>query len=199
MMPTPAELKWLTALILLLAAWLTWLVRSEHAQRPWAARLWRTGEEFVSQFLMLMMLATATVQILGRYVLPPEVSLPWTEEAGRLFMVWGALWGAAALQRTDEHICMTAVFANLPKAGQRVLLIFSDLATGALLVPITLWGWQNARGLDIMTSISLGLPLSIFAYSVPVTGALMIVYSIALLVRRFIGQPVPVSTQSHDI
>lgn len=199
MMPTPVELKWLTALTFLAAAWLTWVVRSDHRDMAWIPRILRTTEDFLSQFLMLMMLATATVQIVGRYLLPADMSLPWTEEAGRLVMVWAALWGAAALQRTDEHICMTALFAGLPKAGQRVLLIFSDLATIVLLVPIALWGWQNARGLDIMTSISLGLPLSIFAYSIPVAAVLMIVYSIALLVRRFGGQPIPAGAQSLDI
>lgn len=199
MMPTPAELKWLAALTLLAAAWLTWAVRSDHRDMAWVPRILRTAEDFLSQFLMLMMLTTATVQIVGRYLLPADMSLPWTEEAGRLVMVWAALWGAAALQRTDEHICMTALFAALPKAGQRALLVFSDLATIALLVPITFWGWQNARGLDIMTSISLGLPLSIFAYSIPVTASLMIVYSIALLVRRFGARPIPAGAQSPDI
>lgn len=199
MMPIPLELKWLAGVTLALAAWLTYLIRSDHAQYSGAPKLWRLTEDFISQFLMLMMLITATIQILGRYVLPSDMSLPWTEEGGRLFMVWGTLWGAAALQRTDEHICMTAVFANLPKAGQRALLMFSDLAIIALLVPITLWGWQNARALDIMTSISLGLPLSVFAYSIPVTSALMIAYSIALFIHRVTGRPVRLTAQPLDI
>ncbi|MFM7568021.1 MAG: hypothetical protein ACKO8O_04890, partial [Betaproteobacteria bacterium] len=56
--------------------------------------------------------------------------------------------------------------------------------------PVAWWGWNNARMLDIMQSISLGLPLSIFAYSIPVTAGLMIIFSIGLLVRRFTGAPV---------
>ena len=100
-------------------------------------------------------------------------------------MVWAALWGAAALQRSDDHISMTALFSALGDAGKRALLVFSDVVTLTILAPVVYWGWQNARLLDIMTSISLGLPLSIFAYSVPVTSALMMLYTVRLLVSRF--------------
>jgi TRAP-type transport system small permease protein len=187
MMPTPVELKVLVALSLLLAGWLTWCLRADYRGGQGWGRLWRVLEDLVSQTLMLMMVLTACVQVFARYVLPSDMSLPWTEEAGRLMMVWLALWGAAVLQRTDEHICMTALFAALGPGGQRVLLVVSDVVTIAVLAPITLWGWENARALDIMTSISLGLPLSVFAYSVPVTCGLMIVYSVRLLIGRVRG------------
>jgi TRAP-type C4-dicarboxylate transport system permease small subunit len=199
MMPTPVELKWLAGLSVLLAAWLTWAIRSDYAVEKGLGRVWRIVEDFISQSLMLMMVLTACVQVLARYVLPSDMSLPWTEEAGRLVMVWLALWGAAVLQRTDEHICMTALFSALGAAGQRVLLIVSDLVTIGVLTPITLWGWQNARSLDIMSSISLGLPLSIFAYSVPVSCALMIVYSIRLLIGRFRGEPARTRSAVLDV
>ena len=103
-------------------------------------------------------------------------------------MVWAAMWGAAALQRTDDHISMTALYDAASEPLKRLILAISDLATLAVLVPIVYWGWENARALDIMTSISLGLPLSIFAYSVPVTGAIMILYTLRLLAGRFHGE-----------
>lgn len=190
MFPTPFELKVLFWLCVILALWLGWLIRTDHADLPWIPRIWRNFENSVTVFLMLLMLGASTVQVLARYVLPDDVTLPWTEEAGRLFMVWATLWAAATLQRTDEHITMNAIFDLLPSSLQRVLLMFCDLLTIALLTPVVWWGWHNARTLDIMQSISLGLPLSIFAYSIPVTAGLMIIFSIGLLVRRFTGAPV---------
>lgn len=198
MMLTPPELKAFVLLSLALALWLTWVIRADYAGLSGGARAWRLTEDFISQFLLLLMLAASTVQVLARYLLPDDMSLPWTEEAGRLFMVWGTLWGAAALQRTDEHINMSAVFSLLPAGGQRAVLMLCDLITIALLVPIAWWGWNNARALDIMMSISLGVPLSIFAYSIPVTAALMIVYSIALLFKRLTGQPVRLQAQTLE-
>lgn len=199
MMPTPFELKILTGACVLLALWLAWSVRQDATELPLAARVWRHAENAMSLFLMLMMLATSTVQVVARYVLPDDYSMPWTEEAGRLVMVWATLWAAAVLQRTDEHISMSAVFDLVPQAGKRILLVIGDLITLGLLAPITWWGWNNARALDIMTSISLGLPLSIFAYSIPVTSGLMILYSLALLVRRFGDEPIRAGGQPVEI
>ncbi len=199
MMPTPLELKLLTGACILLALWLAWAVRQDATELPVAARLWRHAENSMSLFLMLMMLATSTVQVVARYVLPDDYSMPWTEEAGRLVMVWATLWAAAVLQRTDEHISMSAVFDLVPMAGKRILLVIGDLITLGLLAPIAWWGWNNARALDIMTSISLGLPLSIFAYSIPVTSGLMILYSLALLVKRFSDEPIRAGGQPVDI
>jgi TRAP-type C4-dicarboxylate transport system permease small subunit len=45
---------------------------------------------------------------------------------------------------------------------------------------------------QIMSTISLGLPLSVFAYSIPVCGALMVAQSAWNLVRRLRGLPVGV-------
>lgn len=190
MFPTPFELKVLFWVALGAALWFAWLIRKDYADLPLVARLWRNFENSITVLLMLLMLGASTTQVLARYVLPDDITLPWTEEAGRLFMVWATLWAAATLQRTDEHITMNAVFDLLPAFLQRALLILCDLVTIALLTPVAWWGWNNARTLDIMQSISLGLPLSIFAYSIPVAAGVMIVFSIGLLIQRFSGNPV---------
>lgn len=199
LMPIPFELGLLTATILIIALWLSYLTRRDYSGLEGLSRFWQPMEDLISQFAMLMMLATSALQVIVRYSFSDAISIPWTEEAGRLVMVWGTLWGAAALQRTDDHINMSAIFDQLPALGKRVVLIFGDLVIIGLLVPITWWGWENARSLDIMSTISLGLPLSAFAYSVPVTSGLMIIYSFGLLWRRFTGQPIRSSTQPIEI
>lgn len=189
MMPIPTGLAAIFWLSVVLAAWLIFVIRADYATDRGVQRFWRFAEDAISHALILMMLMTATLQILARYIFPPDISFPWTEEGGRLMMVWAALWAAAALQRYDDHIAMMAIYGALGDTGKRVILVFSDLVTLVVLVPTIYWGWENARLLDIMTSISLGLPLSIFAYSVPVTGAIMLVYTVRLLALRFRGEP----------
>ena len=199
MMPIPIGLTIIFWMSLALAAWLVFVIRDDYSNEKGATKLWLFLEDGISQALILMMLLTATLQVLARHILPSEISMPWTEEGGRLMMVWLALWGAAALQRADDHICMTVVYDALGNVGKRLMLIFSDIVTLALLLPLVYWGWQNARVLDIMTSISLGLPLSIFAYSVPVTGTVMIVYTVKLLTDRLRGILPPVHQQVQDV
>ncbi len=41
-----------------------------------------------------------------------------------------------------------------------------------------------------MSTVALGLPLSVFAYAIPVSGALMILHSLVLIWRRLRGEPV---------
>jgi len=103
-------------------------------------------------------------------------------------MIWAAFWGAAALQRVDDHIRMSAVYDLLPSGIQKVVRLFGDVIVLLALVPVVWLGWENARGLDVMNSISLGVPLSIFAYPVPIGGALMMVHTAALLIRRLLGR-----------
>jgi hypothetical protein len=50
-----------------------------------------------------------------------------------------------------------------------------------------------------MQSISLGLPLSIFAYSIPVTAGRMIIFSLGLIARRFSDQPVRTGGSAVEI
>ena len=188
LMPTPDELKWLVAILVPLALVLTWTIRD--SWRDEAGRLdpWRAIEDTMSQFLLLAMLAASTLQVVVRYAFSETLNVPWTEEFARLVMLWLALWGAAALQRSDDHITMTIVYDLAPPRLQRAMLLAGDAVTLAVLAPITWFGWQNAEMLDIMSTISLGLPLSIFAYTVPVCGGLMLLHTLTLIAKRLMGR-----------
>ncbi|MSO76404.1 MAG: TRAP transporter small permease [Alphaproteobacteria bacterium] len=189
-MPMPSELQWLLAILVPVALALAWTIRD--GWRDPAGRLdpWRAIEDTMSQFLMLAMLAASSLQVVVRYAFSETLNVPWTEEFARLVMLWLALWGAATLQRSDDHITMTVVYDLAPAWLRRAMLLAGDAVTLGVLAPVTWFGWQNAGMLDIMSTISLGLPLSIFAYTVPVSGGLMILHTIALIAKRLLGKPV---------
>lgn len=69
-------------------------------------------------------------------------------------------------------------FDLLPDAAKQGVRILGDLVTLAVLAPVVWLGWESARSLDIMHAISLGAPLSAFAYPVPVAGGLSSVRSV---------------------
>lgn len=188
MMQVPFELVVMVAVLVLLAVGCTWAIRSDWWRPDGRIDWWGLAEKFVGLFLMLCMLVASALQVLVRYLFSDDVDIPWTEEFGRLAMIWAAFWGAAALQRVDDHIRMNAVYDLLPAALQRAVRVFGDLVMILVLVPIVWLGWETARGLDIMSSISLGLPLSMFAYPVPISGALMMAHTVALLIRRLAGR-----------
>ena len=144
------------------------------------------------------MLLSAALQVFVRYLFSDDIDLPWTEEFGRLALVWAAFWGAASLQRIDDHIRMTVLYDVSPPGAQWLMRIMGDVIILAVLLPLTWLGWQTARGLDIMHTISLGLPLSIFVYPVPIAGALMSLHTLILLIRRFTGREQFAISSTHE-
>lgn len=189
MMPMPEELIALMAICAVVALWLAWVARAEW--RPGGQlNLWLLVEGVVGLFLMVAMVVTALIQVVARYALSDTVTLPWTEEFSRLAMIWAAFWGAALVQRSDDHISMTVVHDLLPAGARRLLRLFGDLVTVAVLVPVAWLGWQTARALDIMFTISLGMPLSVFTYPVAIGGALVIIHTVVIAIRRLRGETI---------
>jgi TRAP-type C4-dicarboxylate transport system permease small subunit len=182
-MPVPDELIWLLVLI---SACAVVLVFSQRA--TWCVdgrvRPWLLVEDLVGYLLFMGMFVASTVQIVIRYGLSDVITAPWTEEFSRLVLVWLALWGAAAVQRTDDHIHMTVVFDLLPAKAHRWVRVAGDVIILAALAPVVWYGWHTAQSLDIMYTIALGVPLSVFAYPVPVGGALMMLHTLRLIVLR---------------
>lgn len=189
-MPIPVEVVWLLFLLGALALALAWVMRRDRWLDGGRLRLWVLVEDLVAYFLLTGMFVASALQILIRYALADMVTLPWTEEFARLFMVWAALWGAAAIQRSDGHIAMTIIYDFLPEGGRRWLRLFGDVVTLAALGPVVWLGWETAHSLGVMYTISLGVPLSVFAYPIPVGGALMMLHTLRLIYLRLRNQPI---------
>lgn len=199
MMPIPGEVTALAFILVIAALLASWFLREEWLSRKGDGGIdfWKVAEDTVSHFLLLAMLASAALQVIVRYLLSDIITMPWTEEFGRLVMIWGALWGAAQLQRTDDHISMSVVFDLLPLRAQLGVRLFGDLVTLGVLVPVVWYGWKSAVALDIMYTIALGLPLSVFAYPIPVAGALIVLHTVSLMVRRIRGVPIHSSVNTE--
>lgn len=196
MIEVPLELLALLGVLAVLSIVFTIVIRNDFRTSTGAFDPWAVIEGLVSLFLVLVMVAAATLQIFVRYFDVVAFDLHWTEELGRLALVWAAFWGAANLQRVDDHIRMTVLYDYVSDKGKAVFRIIGDITTLAVLVLIVWYGWQTARDLDIMMTIALGVPLSIFAYPVPIAGALMLVYTGITLVRRLSGrEPAPVQAE----
>jgi len=185
----PIGLALLMLLLAVLAVALTWLVRADwrsEGRLDW----WRPIEDGISNLLMLTMLAASLLQVAVRYFLSDSVSVPWTDELSRLAMIWAAFWGAATLQRSDDHISMGVLHDLMPASVQRVMRLFADVVVLLVMVPMVWIGWRNAVGLEIISTVALGVPLAVFAFSVPVCGALMVVHTLVLIWRRLRGETI---------
>jgi len=132
--------------------------------------------------LMTAMVLSVAWQVVSRYVLSAPSS--WTEELARYLLIWIGMLGAAWAFRSRMHIGLDLLPKRLTGRSARNLHIFTLgvialFALTALVIgggQLMLLTWQLRQ-----TSAALGLPIA-FVYSViPLTGALVVLYSLAAM------------------
>jgi TRAP-type C4-dicarboxylate transport system permease small subunit len=185
----PPLLLLLLALAAASALGLAWVIRADWSVRG-RLQPWRLVEGVTGLFLMLAMLFATSIQVLARYALADLVTVPWTEELARLLLVWAAFWGAAILQRSDDHISMTVVFDWLPPAARLAARLLGDVITLAILGLVAWHGWRTALRQMAMSTVSLGVPIAVFILPVALSATLMIVHTARVMIRRVRGQAV---------
>jgi TRAP-type C4-dicarboxylate transport system permease small subunit len=130
--------------------------------------------------LMSAMVLAVTWQVVSRYLLASPSS--WTEEVARYLLIWIGMLGAAYAFRTRMHIGLDLLPAKLTGDAARRLHWFT-LGTILLFALIVLvYGGASLMFLtwDLrQTSAALELPIA-YVYSVmPLTGILIVIYSLA--------------------
>jgi TRAP-type C4-dicarboxylate transport system permease small subunit len=166
------------------AAVLTFSIRDHWWQPAVGGRLWNVIETGLGLFLMIAMLYTTIAQVVFRYGLSEYLILPWTEEFSRLLLVWVAFWGAAMVQRHDGHIAVDVFYDLLSPTPKLYVRLFGDVAILVLLVIVVWQGWVVAESQLPIPMITLPFSSALYALSVPVCGALMIVHTLLIVIRR---------------
>lgn len=176
---------------LVLTLFLMWrYARKERAAGRPLGR-WRLIERGIAVALLVVASLAVSIQVPIRYGLYEYFRAGWSDELARLMLVWLVFWGAAILQRTDEHISMPLLVNRLPGRLKRVARLFGDLCTLAVLGLLVWYGYDVASGsASFMQTLSLGLPISVFHYAVPTTGALMFLYTLVHVVKRARGREI---------
>jgi TRAP-type C4-dicarboxylate transport system permease small subunit len=147
--------------------------------------------EWLLIILMIALVTSVTWQVLSRYLLASPSS--WTEELARFLLIWIGTLGAAYAFRINMHIGLDllpkkltgAAALNLHRFTQLVIIVFAVTVLvigGGSLVYLT-WDLRQY-------SAVLGLPMSLVYLVIPLTGILVVIYSVA----AFANMPVP----EHD-
>lgn len=118
-------------------------------------------------------------QVFGRYVL--NKSFSFTEEFARFALIWLTILGAAYLNGKREHLAMDYWLNKLPPEGRtaRLRLIETFMAVFALLVMVVGGGNLVYTTLRLgQVSPAIGVPLGVVYSIVPISGLLIIFFSI---------------------
>ena len=138
--------------------------------------------------LMASLVLAVTWQVVSRYLFASPSS--WTEEVARFLLIWIGTLGAAYAFRTNMHIGLDLLPRKLTGVAARNLHWFTLAVIIVFAFTVLVIGAGSGSGVgggslvyltwDLRQySAVLGLPIS-FVYSViPLTGVLIVIYSIA--------------------
>lgn len=132
---------------------------------------------FVCCVLLAGLVAVLAWQVISRYAMNAPSST--TEEVLRYGVIWMSLLGAAYAVGKGSHLSVDLLRDRLGRAGRlrldAVIAVFFIFFAAVVLI------WGGMRGVTIasmQTSAVMQIPMSWVYLSLPVSGVLMIVYSV---------------------
>ena len=132
------------------------------------------------------MVVIGTYQIVTRFIFknPSTVS----EELLTYSFTWMALLASALVFGKRDHMRMGFVADKLGKGGQKVLNIFSELLIMLLAGSVMIYGGVTIMDLTMTQSTaSLGIPMGVVYTIIPLSGCLIVLYSILNIIDLVAG------------
>ena len=136
---------------------------------------------------LVLTVAFISWQVFGRFVL--NDSPKWTETAAIMLMGWFILLGAAVGVRDGYHLGFDALVMALPRVGRNALFTLSDILVVIFAALMFWYGLDLARKTWGAAIPALGLPQGVSYLSLTIGGALMFLFSVERVMRRFVGLP----------
>jgi TRAP-type C4-dicarboxylate transport system permease small subunit len=132
---------------------------------------------------MAMMVAVVTWQVVSRYAMANPS--PWTEEAARMLLIWVGLFGGVFAYREKAHLGLDLLAQKLGPAGKRRLSILADVSCGLFALAVLVVGgsalvlltWELRQ-----TTAVLGIPMAYVYTVLPLSGLMIVYYSVVSVV-----------------
>jgi len=131
---------------------------------------------------LALMVAVVTWQVVSRYVLGDPSA--WTEEVARMLLIWVGLLGGVYAYRMNAHLGLDLLRMKVGPVGQRRLDVISDVLCGLFALTVLVIGggmlvqltWELKQ-----TTAALGIPMAWVYVVLPLSGVLIVYYSILSL------------------
>ena len=141
---------------------------------------------YACAIVFALMVIVGTYQIVTRYFFnsPSTVS----EELLTYSFTWMALLASALVFGKRDHMRMGFLADKLTGVPKKVLEIFIELLIMVLAGSVMVWGGYTIMQLSMtQTTASLGIPMGIVYIIVPLSGILVVVYSILNIIDLAAG------------
>ena len=135
--------------------------------------------------LIMTMVPIMTVVVFAQVVMRYVFKNPfvWVEEFARYLLVWISCLGAAYGIRAGMHIAVQFFYGKLKRELKIITSIFTHVITIIFFIVCVVWGLQIALAQWDQLSAGLQIPMTWAYLSVPVSFAVMMLFSFELLVE----------------
>lgn len=117
------------------------------------------------------------VQVFCRYLL--NHSLFWSEELGRICLVWIAFIGATAAYKRKAHIGIDLLVVRLPAPAQHVCRLIVLLLSSVFFGILVIYGVLFIDFVTGQKTAALGIPQGIPYLALPVSGILFLLHALS--------------------
>jgi C4-dicarboxylate transporter, DctQ subunit len=119
--------------------------------------------EDVLVLMMFVMFITFIAQVVFRYLI--NLPLAWTDEVCNTLWLWGILWGAAFVMRSNEDIRFDMLYNSLSKRTKRLCTIAASGALVLILLASLPASYSFVQFMKVEKSASLLIPMN-WVYSI---------------------------------
>lgn len=132
-------------------------------------------------FISASLLAFA--QVISRYVF--NASLSWSEESLRYLFIWMFFLAGAAAMKEKMHVGLNILVDALKPNARKIVLTLVDCLLILFLCFLVIYGVIFSRANFSQLSAALELPMGAVNSAIPFGSALMILYLVRHIYRRF--------------
>jgi TRAP-type C4-dicarboxylate transport system permease small subunit len=148
-------------------------------------RILSNAVEWICMVLMVVLSVDLFLGVFSRYVL--AMTFTWYDEIARGCFVWLTLLGAAVGVKRHAHFRLHLVVDRLPQRLQKAVPVLLPLVIMAFAAVLIQQGLVFLELGKFQQTPVMGLPKTWIYVAVPISGALMILYSLAPLWRTIRG------------
>ena len=127
-----------------------------------------------------------SLQVFFRYVL--NHSLFWSEELGRMFLVWLTFLGATVAYKRKAHVGIDFLVIRMPFEIQRWLHVIVLAGSLFFFWIMAYYGYHFFDFIRLQTTAALGFSKQIPFVMVPVSGCILILHALVFLLEIFSGK-----------
>lgn len=140
----------------------------------------------------IAMVVLTTWQVFTRYVLKSPSS--WSEELVSYLFAWASLFGAAIVSGERGHMNIPVVVERMGHKMQIIFGVLAEVIAFLFSIAILLYGGIKISSLAMgqMTS-ALSVPIGVFYIVIPITGILIMLYSILNIMDILKGNMSPIA------